>query len=401
MSNITSLQNHEIIFHTIDPGFNFDKQSFKYFPKIVLSDSINSYFPVAEVYLKDQLGIIPERIYFIEGMPIKLQIGNADDGYCGLDYAWAGNQFNDVVISNNLSGNNIFILVSKNYFNNGQKSRSYQDIISNIIDEICTSDYGLDSTKKFISTTVGKDYFYQGNIKTSQFIEDLADQAYSQNNPKSPFYTFFNSNGEFYFKTVNELFAQKVINPKNPYLIKQDQFSLINPYYVQDYWLQYLGAEYNYLNYKIKTYKHKSDLSVANEILDYKNYIYRDGTGKLLIRKNYQKINRNLNLGLYDNENDIYRFQGITNNLYRNSVLPIRTSIVTHFNPLMVCGKTVDLEVQSGDLNKGISKEFSGKWLVMATKHYADEDALPYTEALLAKSTIHVEEKHAYKQDFL
>lgn len=401
MADITSLQNHKLIFKTIDPAFDMTGQSFKLFPKITISDSMNLFFPVAEVYFKDDLGVIPEKVYFIEGMPVKLQLGNDDDGYCGTTFAWADNQFNETVITNNLSGKNVFSLVSKHYFNNERKSRSYQDTIYNIVKKICNTDYALTSKEIFSSSTVGTNYYYQGNVSNSEFLSDLADQAYSQNNPKSPLYTFFNANGEFYFMTINELFAQKAINAGNPYLIKQDQFSLINPTYIQDYWIQYLGAKENFQNYKIKTFKHKSDLSVENETLDYKNHIYRDSTGKILIRKNYQKITRNLNLGLYDNENDIYRFQGLSNNLYRNSALPVRAIVTFHFNPLAVCGKTIELEVQSHDLNKGLSKEFSGKWLIMNSKHFIDEDARPYSELLIAKSTIHVSENHPYKKDFL
>lgn len=399
--NTTTLQNHELIFHSIPNAFNFDRQSFKLFPKIVISDNINSFFPVCEIYFKDQLGSIPETVGFIEGLEIKLQLGNMDDGYLGGDFALASMQFNDVVLANNISGNNIFILVSKHYFNNEKKTRSYKDLISNIVKNICSTDYNIETSKQFISSTVGNDYFYQGNIKTSKFVEQLADQAYSQNNPKSPFYTFHNSNGEFYFMTVNEMFAQKSINADNPYLIKQDKDSSINPYYIQDYWIQYLGAEENFLNYKINVFKNTSDLSIINEELDYKNHIYRDGTAKLPIRNQYQKVTRNVNLGLYDPTNDLQRFQGLQNTLYRNSSLPIRKIIVTHFNPLLVAGKTIDLEVQSNDLSKGFSKEFSGKWLCMGAKAYIDEDGIPFQEALIAKSTVAIDQKHPYRNDFL
>jgi hypothetical protein len=400
-ANITTLQNHELIFHSIPNAFNFDKASFKNFPKIVISDNINSFFPVSEVYFKDSLGVIPETIGFIEGLEVKLQIGNIDDGYVGGDFALVTTQMNDVVLANNLSGNTIFIFVSRHYFNNEKKTRSYKDTISNIIKNICLTDYNLDITKQFISNTIGNDYYYQGNIRTSKFIEQLSDQAYSQNNPKSPFYTFHNVNGEFYFMTINEMFAQKVINPDNPYLIKQDKDSSTNPYHIQDYWIQNLGAEENFLNYKINIFKNASDLSIDNNELDYKDHVYRDENGKILIRKQYQKVTRNVNLGLYDSTNDLNRFQGLQNTLYRNSALPTRLIMVAHLNPLLVAGKTINLEVQSNDLEKGLSKEYSGKWLCMGVKIYDDQDNIPYVEALLAKSTIYIDERHPYKKDFL
>ena len=396
-----SLQNNRFVFKSNPNAFNFTDQSFKNFPKISIRDSINSFFPVGEVYFHDQLGIIQETVYFLEGLNINLKLGNDDDGYIENTFAWANNQLNDTIIANNLSGNNIFIIVQNSYFNNEQKTRSWNDTVSNVVENICTNDYQLSSSKKFISPTTGADYFYQGNIKTSKLLKDLANQAYSQNNPKSPYYTFFNLNRDFYFMTINEMFAQKAINAGNPYIIGEKDDSSINPYYVQDYIIQNLGVDENFLNYKIKTYKHKSDLSIENITLDYKDHVFKENSGKVLIRKVYQKVTRNLNLGLYDNEKDNYRFIALQNNLYKNSALPLRMEIVVPFNPKLLAGKILELQVESNDEVKGFSKEYSGKWLVTGTKHYGDEDSIIFSNATIAKSSIPVDGSHPYALDFL
>ena len=48
------------------------------------------------------------------------------------------------------------------------------------------------------------------------------EQAYSQNTPNSPYLTFINTNGEFYFSTVEALFKEQKIAASYKLQFKED-----------------------------------------------------------------------------------------------------------------------------------------------------------------------------------
>jgi len=396
-------QNFLLTLESTPELLSLSESSIRGFRKILFVDSIFNFFPWVEVYIRDPNGIIPDVINFIEGLDIEVSLGNESSGYIGGNfYSWIKNEFNDITITESLSGVNAFIFGHRFIKYNGPKNRSWRDTIKNIINDILTKDYSFTtSSKKFISNTTGVDYWYQSYKRNSTWIQDIADEAYDSAHPKSPYYTFFNSAGEFYFMHLYDLFSQQPINNRHPYLLQMREGTMTNPYSIQDYIIEYPGVEINFPNYKFKTFRTEVDGSVSKETHELKNHVFKDGPNKMTIKKSFTNINNFIYLGNYESITDQYNYQGLVNSVLKDSVLAYRMRITVPFNPKLTSGKIIELEISSAFRNRNKLKEFSGKWLILKSVHYMDSDALPYTNLHIAKSTVFVDRNHLLYNEFI
>ena len=119
------------------------------------------------------------------------------------------------------------------------------------------------------------------------------------------------------------------------------------------------------------------------------------------IKKDFVNTNSIIFLGNYESLIDQYTYQAMVNNKFRDSVLSYRMNIVIPFNPKAVSGKIIELKVNSAFESKKVCKEFSGKWLILKSTHYDDKEALPYTQLLIAKSSVYVDSDHILYNEFL
>ena len=60
-----------------------NNSNLRLYTRILFRDSIFKFFPTCEIQYKDSIGLIPDMIYFIEGLKFKINLGNVDDGYIG------------------------------------------------------------------------------------------------------------------------------------------------------------------------------------------------------------------------------------------------------------------------------------------------------------------------------
>jgi hypothetical protein len=397
---------YELLLKSNPQAFDFSKANIKYFPFIQFQDSIFDFFPILEFQFKDDMNAILDQVGFVENLQVSAGLGNQDDGYLGHDYIWLDDQLQQTAVADNMSGTNLITLVSYYARFNHPKSRAWNDTIENVLKDILLKDYNIkDSSKIYISPTLGTDYWYQANTKNSDFIKGLSRVALSKNYPTSPFYTFFNTNGDFYFMTIDDLMAQPYENDE-PYILLFDPETSKRFDCIQDYNVTYGGYNTNFDNYQVKTYQLEETGSFTNKTQKIGDQIYKEDEvkDKVQIRNAYMETSNVMNLGIYESATDKYNFQGKINAIWQNSNLSNRMQITVLFNPALVTGKVINLEIGSYDDSKANKlKSFSGTWLIIQSQQLiSDQNAMtpPYVSLMLARGSNYIDPKQAFYGEY-
>ena len=391
---------------------NFLDLTIRALNRVFFQDSIYEFYPYAEIFIQDSTGDIVDQLGFIEGLEFEAGFGNTDVGYIGHKYAWQGNQILNTKVVDHTSGSNAFILTSVYKKKGNIKSRAWQDKISNIIVDIMKQDYSLavndskGNQQLFIEPTDGVDWWYQCNQNNYDFIEDIVKRAHNVNNDKSPYITFFNTNGEFYFGSIAWLMNQPVINPLDdntqkpiPYrLVFDAQEGLRDPSIIQGYDIVFTGFETNRKNYQIKSYSRNATGASVSQTDKITEHIYKGAKQVVPLSKDVIVDSRVVEFGIYETT-DLDALKGQINNYFIDSNLNIRIDMSLLFNPELVSGKTIEIEIGSSDQKKAFElKELSGKWLIANTRHYLDSDGHPFTSLEIVRSAVFVDPKHPFSK---
>jgi hypothetical protein len=406
------------------------KQTAGIYRRILFADSINSFFPYLEVYFVDKIGVFSEATHFVEGleMDVTLEENTTESGEQAIKnrYFWSENHQINNDIRGQIQGDLTFFMLSVHRKNDFAMSKSYQGTISSVVEEVI-SDWKSGSGKleeTTIEETGNSDYWYQDNKTRAHFLQLLAEQALSNNNPDSPFYTFINTQNEFYFATVEEMLQQphvgKRVKKSAPnsdrkagvFFIVNDPSDNWNPFGIQKYDIIYSGFPTHQRQYKLKVYSDEEDGTVNVDDVELKDKLTRKSDskssvkGKLGVRKDdldaYEDGSGHMHFGIVD-ENDEDNLKGFQNHIYKDSVLSYRMNITVPFNYLVAAGKVLRLRIESNDENRagGLSEEFSGEWLVISSRVLMGNDGRPWTWAQIAKSTITFNNNNNFFSDFL
>lgn len=402
------------------------------YSKILFKDSLFDFFPYGEVYYKDSSGQIVDSVFFVEGLELKCKLGyvKTDEekneqekantryvDYLEHDYIWSASEINNILFSRSVSGHNLFMLISKHFYNDFPKSKTFnhengkkKETISDILINTILPEWGIDKSKykiqETISKTSGTPYLNQNNISNKLFISKIAEYAYTENEPKSGFYTFFNANGEFYFMTVKALMDQK---PVSAYKLDVTTDMTVNPMYIKDYRVFHGGVPVNFDNYKRKIYKYtasglaETTVDTDMNILFIADKLEVDDKTKLLIRKQHLPTSgnsANTYAGIQEEENGLEFQKGFNNYFYRDTMMCYRMVIVVDFNPNNVSGKTISIEIEKQTKDSEIATEFSGTWLICESIHVIDDRGIPYSQLTVSKPQIQIDSTHIFYNDF-
>lgn len=398
------INDFEFLMKSNLPDFmDFTTLPVRAFPRIYFSDSIFKFYPYGEVYFNDPLGEVSDKVYFIEGLEFNIKFGKIN-AYLEHDYLWAEDTVNDMVMNNFISGTKVFVLLSAQSQNDIPQSRAWDDVISNVVNTI-VGDFNP-PTAKFVTATTGKRIWYQFNTTNREFLKDIANVAFTDKSSiPAPFYTFFNCAGDFYFMNLEELFNQQEIAE---YKFTIDEESLVDETTVKNAEIYSLGTPVNKDGYHRKVYKiDETGASVNEQFLIADHFIKKDtktsASQKMLIRKDTsQESNPTEIIDLSVTESTETEFvKGRLINLYKDSALSYRIAIIINSNSDAVAGRTIVLDIDSSDANKGKATEYCGKWLILESEHYADIDGIPYSRLLLGKSGIPIDSDHPKKADFI
>lgn len=384
---------------------DFTELPLENFRKVYFESDVFAFFPYGEVGYEDELGTIPDRLLFIEGLEIKIKCGYEDLGYIENDYCWSESQFVDCIVTDHLAGLTNFELLSKQYAKDYKKSKGWKlRRTSDIAREIALNDLQISAEKIFISETDGLNDYPQVNETNRDYLKRIADMSYSRNFPKSPFLTFINSHGEFYFMAIEEMFKKQ--QSVATFKLKMDINQLIDPEIIKRYDMTFGGMPANKEDYRKKVYSVASTGIYENEITAINEHFTKGPKEKYLLRTQYMPIGLEfsdyLNLGIAETPEEKKIVKGKINSLYKDSMTSTRMNIVVSFDHNCVTGKMVEIEVDSAFEDKQVATEYSGKWLIINDRLMFDgTNKTPYQNLTICKSGIQVDSNHIFYADFL
>lgn len=378
-----------------------------------LQDSIYAPYPSSVIHILDDSAKFSEEYFYTQSLDFKMTVSDLYNKTSNFDHNYyLDNQTYNVNHGNYLFGVAILNLHSSYKKQDSVKSKSYKGNISDIVKGIISKYLNvIGPPKTYISTTSNIDTWYQSNRYDFSFIDLLSQYALNVQSSNSPFYTFFNLKGEFYFQTVVDLFAQSPVNTYYYGLnIKNDNANFSTNQFSRN---TIRSVEFNPLattdmlsEYNIKFYKVNNDGSYSNKDYDIKSKISQNKlfNNKLTIRKqDIQSIRGRFPYGLIDEDKQENHYKGWTNRQFINSIsFPYRLNVSMQFDTRLCSGKVIELKFKSPSQDKNNeSFEYSGNWLILQSNHIFDEKGVGYTNLLLGKSSINVFKKHKMYNDFI
>jgi hypothetical protein len=256
-----------------------------------------------------------------------------------------------------------------------------------------------------IDSPINSGIYYQSNQTDAEFITKvLSNQAYSPNNPNSPYFSFINLNGEFYFTTIEELFKKQQPVCKFTFL-DGDETGGLNDFKILSFTQDFGGFFINKDVYVQDIYKFKDSWEKEETKLNDRVYKGDKNLGKITAFKTdfINKVYNNVEFGMETSELfDSFNYEGYKNSLYKNSMINYRMELQSSYTPEAISGKIVELEVKSS-IGDSLSTEFSGKWLIIESKHgYKNEGScVPISLLTLIKPSIDIKPENAYASRFL
>lgn len=423
---------------TNPPLINLDSEviTTKSFSKIYFQDSIFDFYPYGEVVLNDKMGAIIENFYFLESLEMTAKLENVDSsgfipslteiltgkttiGKLEHPFVWADNQVVNTEKENFVSGQSVFILDSEYRQKDFIKSRAWNYELgstgalnpagikpnSEIARQIAIEDFNISSPLlQKISVSLGNDYQPQCNITNMEFLKRIEKETFSPINPRSPFFTFINLQGEFYFMSLFEMYLQK---PSAYYSQRSDTTSSVDSFAIRDYAIMNGGASFNRDSYTRRSYKLDTltGLIVKENLKDMNIHEYQlapTGTDKFTIRNQYTEDLRSVDdLGICKLPQQLETFQGKVNGNYQDSDTAYRLSLVVDYNPYVVSGRTINLEFTKESKFGLFSIEFTGNWLILESKKTVScETGRAFSNLIVSKSGINVDFNNNFLKEF-
>lgn len=400
------------------PIINFENENATLYNKMEMCDSIFTYYPFAEVQLDDRTGIIQEGIFYIEGLEFKFILGsneldsNPERSVKELehDFIWYSEQMpNPIFSAGKVTGTLLWTFSSKYRKLDRKKNKSYKGTISSILDEILGvngGNYNLSyNPGTSLEIPVNTGIYYQSNQTDGEFItKTLCNQAYSVSNNTSPYVSFINLNGEFYFITIDELFKRQQPVCKFT-LLDADETGGLNDYKILSFTQNFGGYSINKDRYIQEVYKFKDEWETEEEELNDRVFKGVKNLGRItafktdVLGNTYNQVEFGMeNSDLFDS----FNYKGFKNSLFKNSLINYRMTIQSSYSPEAVSGKLVEIEMKAS-FGDSLSTEFSGNWLVIESKHgYKNEGAcVPITQLTLIKPSIDIKPDNPYSLRFL
>jgi hypothetical protein len=385
--------------------------------RVVTLDDIFKFYSYLELEFNDETGVVSDLIVSAEGALFTSDLGYEREGkedHLLGKWVWDSNQVVGLKKATHLRGSHILSFLSSYFQKDSVKTRAWNDNIYNVVADVIKKDFDLSSSDKkvFITKSLSKvknNTYYQINETSAQFLVRLAERAYSDSFEYSPFITFTNSLGEFYFCAIEELFNTSELISTETYKLINDEDASINAFSIQNLNVIQSGFSINKPNYKKKVYKGKEDGVIEGKVTTIKDHlITSSGKGSILIRKNNLNFQKDepafdyVNFGIINGDKDDPMYKGFRNNLFLNSFLYMRMNVTIRFNPKAVTGKSMNIEVGSTIKEKNNkSSEYCGKWLIISSQSFYNKDGQPCNILQVCKNRVNVDSANLINKDFI
>lgn len=404
-------------------GLTFRADNKKKFVSINFRDSIFQNFPIATLVMDDAGGEIHDSLYFIENLDFYIQFGNQASGFISHNFTWSENQISGGSAGDSVNGKHIFVLLS-DFFNQDEvKTKSFKGEPSTIVESIIknyrfpgTKSKYLSEADKYklinISKTKSDDIWYQSNQTDFNFIDQIGNYSLPRNqtgNDNSPFLSFVNIRGEFYFKDLWSLYQQQPV--KEMYLSNDPERNM-DPQAMTHYRMEFLGAPSNYKNYHKNVYRINAagDFIVkTTKLEDYFIQFQGDKSVaplKIPIQRGTQNHLTDIAMmGIEEDDRDRRAYQALLNTYYLNSLTAYRLVVMVDYDSALATGKTVKItNIKSKVENKLFNWEYIGNWLIIESSlmyHISDAKAKPMLNLTLSRPAVNVYQKHPLIKEFI
>lgn len=383
--------------------FDISNMPIKSYEKIYLLSDMIEFFAYAEVFWRDKVGIIADKINFLEGLPMKIEIGyNDDENYLKNWYVWSEHQIVKTELGQHISGVNLFTLLSYEYIDTVKQSRAFKDkTISEVIEQIMKEDYEFPTEMTFITKTEAKDTWYQLNETNREFIRRLSYMAYSSQFEKGSFATFFNNSGEFYFINLEDIFKKKEII--DTYFLELNETTIFNPKAIKSFDIISAGLPTNYRKYNVKAYHVDDTGTYYSTDAKLKDKLIKSKDERLLILEENTKVNTEFrSFGITESETDKDIVKGKINDLFFNNHIAYQMKVKIVFNPKIDTGKLIEIKIESAFEDKQIAAEYSGLWLIVRCEIYFHiQSGQIFMDLHLCKSGLNVDSDHKLKDKLI
>lgn len=327
-----------------------------------IHSSINNFYNNSNLQIKDVTGFLRENLFFTEGCLYELSFGFKED-FLNCEYVVESDSTQEQIRNDTVSLPTSLSLVNSFYSKEDVKSEGFNSKISTIVKNV----FSQEVFKLNIEETSNKGYWYRALQTQRDFIENLCKKA-TPFGEKSPYYCFFNVDGSFNFVSYDYLNSQVSDITLNGF--NQDGGDVdINTIYqlkefkqgsfkTKSFWNRKVYArnlkdgEYFEKNCNIKKYPEEVSASIP--------IIYDEKLTTGFINTEFEK--------------DLNYNKSLVNYGMKNTYFLERFIITTLFNPKIIAGKkiTLNLNYSENVFNTKKANYLSGDYIVEDCIHSWD-----------------------------
>lgn len=385
--------------------------------QVRLEDSIDEFYPKGQLLITDNTAELIKDDYYIEALSYETELGSADladdpenppesgapcDGYIRNKFIIDEQQLQESIKSSYPAGTLIWPLISEYSLQDPKINASYMGSFDTVFQQIYgnyTPYEDLNAVPPFIvSPTSVTDKWYQVNMTNEEFLMLHRDYMVDPSSPKSPYYTFINLHNQFHFCSLFKLLSQQPIATLKLYNSGQDDS--IQRDKILDYEMFWAGTKVNFYNY-MKQIAWTDSLGTGMvDLPTIMDYTFQSPMDPSVSKRNIRmsEVGSAREYPYYGIVEPTHRqqFLGWQNSLYRKSALSFKMALHIYFNPKIVAGKVVKLEMQDGnqDAVEEFANEFSGNWLVTASKHFTDHTGVGTSWIIVARNGVDISKQH-------
>jgi len=360
-------------------------------------------FPHGTLLLRDATGELAENWPFIESLNLGVMFGKLRyNQSISHDFYWATSEILDTVASDHISGSQLWTLLSRYRKLDGGHSRSFgyssasalgtplKTVINTIVSDYDFSKVQIDGLGN-PGGILNSDLWYQCNEFDFEFLARHADIAVNSNN--SPYLTFINLRGEFYFDSLKNLESQKVM-PQLRYKMSITPDRQLDTSQIQEYGVVHAGVPFGESVYRSQFYALRPDGGYELvEATPKTSYVAPTVQPREIGTSDRTYMVRNTDLGLLrnietygvlDNKNHQKNYEGWMASRHLSALTAHRLRAVVHFNQEAVAGRTMEIDIKGPS---GKHSMYAGKWLIGASRHvFTGDQRLLMTQMELVRS---------------
>jgi hypothetical protein len=325
-----------------------------------IKDSINQFYPTANLKIDDFKGTFSEYFSFINGIKINIVYG-LEGNSISCPFAVVKNSLPNQSNASSFGGTIETKLVHYNSTTLDKKSFAYKDEISNIIKKINKN------LKTNIDSTENKGIWYQPMVDDVEFMENyLLPFAYSATASNTPFFLFIDNNNELYFQSYNTLMNKSAIELKMAKHGTRESYGSNTIFSVYPYQGNIQNTKFNTCFYN---FTKQQTFMPSNE--DIKKLRFKGG--KIPIIKDLTKVTNTCRL--YSEEIDDADLKNNNNGLkinnFKSSFLCDKLILTLGLNVNLRAGKKIKITLPSSN-DKEISElsvRYTGEYLIESSMH--------------------------------